>query len=84
MVGVSADDVSTSQIRDRIVRMADAVGPDGELDDDAIQTLRNEAFQLASEAKQLQQARADGTQNISQHTIDESEQNHANEEADHA
>jgi len=64
--------------------MAEAVGPEGDLDDDAIQTLRNEGFQLASEAKQLQQARADGTENISQHTIDESEQNHTTEEADHA
>jgi len=81
---MSSDSLTAAEARTRILRMADAVGSEGDLDDDAIQTLRSEGFQLASEAKQLQQARADGTQNISQDAIDESQQNQATEEADHA
>jgi len=56
---VSAD-VSPSQIRDRILRMADAVGPEGELDDDAIRTLRKEGFQVSADAVRLHRERERG------------------------
>ena len=56
---MSADSLTAADARDRILRMADAVGPEGELDDEAIETLREQGYQLASEAKMLHQERED-------------------------
>lgn len=58
---MSTDRMTAADARTRILRMADAVGPEGELDDDALQTLRKEGYQLASAAKMLHQEREDGT-----------------------
>lgn len=50
---MSSTHVSEDDLRDRLLRIADTVSAGDELDEDELQRVSREAFQLSSDAKKL-------------------------------